>query len=526
MPPSLSLFLHTHLSTTTLNALPPHLLRRVPVSTRPVWDLAAVLVLVAFIAAQVTLVVAVWQAVGTVAWGAEVPSWEAGGLRTLVKRAGGAAGQGAKSTSLLLQPVIPGITTPLSSLPTLLTSLFLSQSFHELGHALAAAAENVPIESIGVHLYFLVLPTFYVSLPPVAEPTTELRIAAAGVFHNGVLLALTWLLSSAGGGLGKLCMKATGVFVGSGGLRVVKVSTMSPLRPYLLPHDLVTTIDDYPLIYPHTSPHSRFTSYLSSPTLQSQTTLGWCIPRAYFTRTISSNRGDCCPFPSSSSSADHEPESPKLCFHHVGTPYQACLDPLPLFPPSEVVPARCQETKDCEGSDGCAMIAEEELVVRLTVGEVGEEKRTVVWQGEKRLLGEQVTVTDVQPRKWFRWLGLGWEPAFEAFYSAIFTLSLTLGFFNLLPLPHLDGTVLLTSFFTSLTASRTTQIFDVSRLEEGMGMAQARPTMLSEVVRRFKWLCRTEAEGQRRIAVLRRWNWAALGVWAACSLAVGLGLRG
>lgn len=34
---------------------------------------------------------------------------------------------------------MPGVTTPLSDLPVLLISLFVSLCFHEFGHAVAAA---------------------------------------------------------------------------------------------------------------------------------------------------------------------------------------------------------------------------------------------------------------------------------------------------------------------------------------------------------------------------------------------------
>jgi len=40
-------------------------------------------------------------------------------------------------TAAIIQ--VPGVTTPLSDLPVLLFSLFISLCFHEFGHAVAAA---------------------------------------------------------------------------------------------------------------------------------------------------------------------------------------------------------------------------------------------------------------------------------------------------------------------------------------------------------------------------------------------------
>ncbi|KAL8292422.1 hypothetical protein RQP46_001034 [Phenoliferia psychrophenolica] len=100
--------------------------------------------------------------------------------------------------------MIPGVTLPLSSLPLLILALFVAQSFHELGHALAAACESIPLLSTGVHLW-VALPTFYVSLPSATQssPTSELRIATAGVWHNLILVAFYWLLSEQGAALGR-----------------------------------------------------------------------------------------------------------------------------------------------------------------------------------------------------------------------------------------------------------------------------------------------------------------------------------
>ena len=54
------------------------------------------------------------------------------------------------SDSLLIKPVIPGWTSPLSDLPAFLLSFFVIQSFHELGHALSAIT-YVFFNNLGVY---------------------------------------------------------------------------------------------------------------------------------------------------------------------------------------------------------------------------------------------------------------------------------------------------------------------------------------------------------------------------------------
>ncbi|TEB25033.1 hypothetical protein FA13DRAFT_1796717 [Coprinellus micaceus] len=59
--------------------------------------------------------------------------------------------------------IIPGVTVPLSHTPLILTALFLSQLIHELGHALSAALESVPLLSVGAS-FTLMLPAAHVAL--------------------------------------------------------------------------------------------------------------------------------------------------------------------------------------------------------------------------------------------------------------------------------------------------------------------------------------------------------------------------
>ena len=62
---------------------------------------------------------------------------------------------------LIFQPVIPGVTFPMSEIGVYGFSLFLSTVFHELGHALAADCQDVKILGYGLLIIFIV-PAAYV----------------------------------------------------------------------------------------------------------------------------------------------------------------------------------------------------------------------------------------------------------------------------------------------------------------------------------------------------------------------------
>ncbi|KAL4251421.1 Membrane-bound transcription factor site-2 protease, partial [Pleurotus pulmonarius] len=332
-----------------------------------------------------------------------------------------------------VHPIIPGITTPLSHLPVILFCLLLCQVIHELGHAVAAAVENIPLLHAG-----LSLSSAFVALPPLAprcSPRAQLRIIAAGPFHN----LLTFLLLAA---LPSLAPLLPSTDLSPHGALVLAVAPHSVLRPYLPTGTIITHLDDYPLF--NASVPDPWSSYLLAPqsaslspydsppdTLPHQ---GWCLPSPQFLHAPSS----CCdrsPDPNS----PPDPSSHLACFDALppSTHPSRCIDPVPILsqPPLPPYPSlspqphpqpqtpytRCASPRDCAGLQDtaetdtdaeayiCALPRPAEHLLRITIlapntstqleGQEEDTMRlqTLLWTGPRREIYDQVHTTQHLP---------------------------------------------------------------------------------------------------------------------------------
>ncbi|KAI5059433.1 hypothetical protein GOP47_0025752 [Adiantum capillus-veneris] len=97
------------------------------------------------------------------------------------------ADESTQVSGQVLTLVIPGVNMPWSDLPYMIVAITISVGFHEVGHAIAAASEGVPIEHIAVFLACLV-PGALVALNQdslqLLSPIRALRIYCAGIWHN------------------------------------------------------------------------------------------------------------------------------------------------------------------------------------------------------------------------------------------------------------------------------------------------------------------------------------------------------
>ncbi len=97
-------------------------------------------------------------------------------------------------------PIIPGLTISIETFLYLLPGLSIAIILHELGHALASRISGVPVKSTGIVILGGLIPAAFV------EPhedklrktplRSKLRIYSAGVFFNGIIALIVWMLLS------------------------------------------------------------------------------------------------------------------------------------------------------------------------------------------------------------------------------------------------------------------------------------------------------------------------------------------
>ncbi|KPI95874.1 Membrane-bound transcription factor site-2 protease [Papilio xuthus] len=96
-----------------------------------------------------------------------------------------------------IRGALPGVNIPVSDFWVYFLAMGMSSIFHELGHALAAAQEDVQLIGVGVYV-FAIIPVAFVQLNTEhlnsLAITKRLKIYCAGVWHNVVLAFVAMLL--------------------------------------------------------------------------------------------------------------------------------------------------------------------------------------------------------------------------------------------------------------------------------------------------------------------------------------------
>ncbi|KAI0635430.1 hypothetical protein C8Q77DRAFT_1108050 [Trametes polyzona] len=365
-----------------------------------------------------------------------------------------------------LQLIIPGLTTPLHHLPLLLVALLTAQVVHECGHAVAAALDGVPLTSAGLGLT-VILPSAFVAFP--TEETESLplrsrtRLISAGAFHN----LMFWLVLSAAAWLGTsaLVWPVLGYRdVGQYGRVVVGVDEMSPLYGHLPVGAVIYKVGDDALASPKGAA-TKWETLLSPGSSRIPRSLGWCAETSWFTAQDVS----CC-------TTRRSTVSSQSCFATVGeSRLEHCVDPLRFLQPAETESMRrCASAAECGHDHSCVRPRGDQELLSLTMylppwmrTDGGDAERTVVWQGDRSEILEEVDVGDWLPRS--SWLPMGLPFLWATFYSYLKMLTLSLYFFNLLPLPFLDGGQLFDVLHDAWAAHRTPEldVVPLSRMEEG-----------------------------------------------------------
>ncbi|WWD21154.1 hypothetical protein CI109_105637 [Kwoniella shandongensis] len=349
----------------------------------------------------------------------------------------GASEIGAKGDMLL--PLIPGVTIPLSHLPTLVLAFVVNQLIHEFGHAISASLDDIQPSRLSFNLH-LVIPSMMISFPSTVDqldPNAKMRLASSGPVHNLMTWFTLWLLTTAGAG---------GWFWydrGGEGKVVEDVHWASPLYAHLQPGDLITHLDDVfigdqvPTGYPSfsTSTNDRWSSYLSSSSSETDDlTKGWCMDKTSF---LSLPYVPC--------------ESTELTFTIIDGPpkdkgQERCMVPHPILDiPSGPCPCPDPTRWVCIRPSGVENLLR--IRVRPSGGSGGkrekERERVVLWNGPREEVKDAVAVGIKAARGWN-----GGVRVVALFLHYLSTIALSLYLFNLLPLPYTDGSQLLLSLLS------------------------------------------------------------------------------
>ncbi|XP_055855973.1 membrane-bound transcription factor site-2 protease [Episyrphus balteatus] len=155
----------------------------------------------------------------------------------------GDGGGSMTSSDVKVQILLPGFNLPLEEIGFYVCTLAISTVVHELGHALAAVIEDVPLNGFGFQVYFCI-PLAHTDIASEQLNSLrwmkKLRILCGGIWHNIIFSAFCYLLFSSFGFL------MTPIYSTNEGVFVTEVSAKSTLRGErgLQANDIITEIND------------------------------------------------------------------------------------------------------------------------------------------------------------------------------------------------------------------------------------------------------------------------------------------
>jgi hypothetical protein len=300
---------------------------------------------------------------------------------------------------MVLTPIIPGLNVPAHELLLYFAALALGATVHEFGHAIAAAALECRLNSVGFFLAFIA-PGVFVDMNHedllALSPLDQLKVYAAGAWHNAVLATFTLLL------LLSQSIWLAPFFVANGGNGGVTVMPQvgSPLASRLLPHDRVVAIDDC-----RVANSSDWWTCLGARAFNASSAdddfpllhVGYCVDDTELERASTTNavNSDCC-----------EPSSvaPYQCFRGASGAHSFCLASAVYEPWHRRFGSRCADDSDCHGLQQrhCLLpifVEPWERLIRFEAESAsGEQRAPIMYRGPAESVWQTVDVSDYSSR--------------------------------------------------------------------------------------------------------------------------------
>ncbi|XP_015604755.1 membrane-bound transcription factor site-2 protease [Cephus cinctus] len=348
----------------------------------------------------------------------------------------------------VLEPMLPGVNLPLNEIGYYAITFAVCSIVHELGHALAAAREDVQLFGLGLQVAFIIPFAFtYISSEQLATlpVRNQLRVLCAGIWHNIVLAigaAITLILTT--------FLWSPLFTVGQG----VSVKAISPNSPLLGPSGLLHQDTIYQLN--HCSIEDGNDWYNCILEAIRQPTPGYCIAQYLIqehdetvpARQTSNSAINCC-------SADSEVRG-SLCFEYIEGPQAAPLQ-LPLH---SCLPARvivegsqrfCQMNFHCTPRDTHCMRPSLDNITKV-VQIKRRNGKDVLFFGYPGDISRTVDVSDWIPKYSFLSSELPESLALLCKYITVFSAGLAI--VNVVPCFYSDGQNITTTLTQYLLRSR------------------------------------------------------------------------
>jgi S2P endopeptidase len=319
---------------------------------------------------------------------------------------------------------------------------------HEFGHAIAAAADEIKLETVGFNL-FLIFPSAYVVLPSSdlnrSSLISRLRIFCAGAWHNIVLcifvIAFIFLFCSPG------CPVS---LIENNGAFVLRVDEESPLKDRLQSRSVsIVGVGDCP------TPNRE--AWLKCLTDLMQKSHGYCVPKDVLIHSHKQNGEECCSKIHNRQicfdvidphfSKEHN-ELKKVCLiARDVTKYEGCINECKSESSACVKPFQQvqDKTKNLQN-------IEHLLRIKLSNEDEIEQDRDIIYFGTIPSLYHQVQVSNFRIRWPFNIIiSFNTLSLLEKLCRYIFALSSALALLNLAPVYMLDGEKVYETIFIFLS---------------------------------------------------------------------------